>query len=66
MARRGRYNKLGGGSIEGTIVELSDGSLLRNDSGVGKEVKSRFISRGTILKDGKHEWGAPFVPCESS
>ena len=45
------YEKLPGGTSEGTVVELSDGQLLRNDRAVGSTWntgKRRWLSRGNI------------------
>ncbi|TNF27175.1 MAG: exo-alpha-sialidase [Deltaproteobacteria bacterium] len=45
------YAPLPGGTSEGTVVELSDGRLLRNDRAVGsvwETAKRRWLSRGSI------------------
>ncbi|PRQ09411.1 sialidase family protein [Enhygromyxa salina] len=45
------YEPIPGGTSEGTVVELSDGDLLRNDRAVGpvwNTAKRRWLSRGTI------------------
>lgn len=49
-----RYQRIPGGSSEGTIVELSDGRLMRNDRVVPRlwdMAERRWISRGTIEAD---------------
>lgn len=46
-----QYEEFGGRTSEGTIVELSDGTQMRNDRAVGSawnEAKRRWVTQGTI------------------
>lgn len=46
-----KYQLIPSGTFEGTVAELSNGLLLRNDRGVGarwSRSHTRFVSRGTI------------------
>ena len=60
-----QYEKLPPGTSEGTIVELNDGTLLRNDRATKKmweeKGKRRMLARGSIsLTDSSWEW----KPCD--
>ncbi|MBZ4192448.1 sialidase family protein [Niabella beijingensis] len=46
-----KYRRIPPGTFEGTVTELSNGQLMRNDRGVGARWSgshTRFISRGTL------------------
>lgn len=66
------YQSIPAGTFEGSIVELSDHSLMRNDRGVGSRwanSHTRFISRGTIEKGFSAFTGDELLPdprCQAS
>ncbi|WP_409966143.1 sialidase family protein [Mycovorax composti] len=67
-----KYQLLPRGTFEGTVVELSDGLLMRNDRPLGTEWNkshTRFIARGTIESGFTDFTGDPNLPdprCQGS
>ncbi|MCH5599818.1 sialidase family protein [Niabella ginsengisoli] len=67
-----KYQSIPGGTFEGSVVELSNGSLLRNDRGVGSKWANnhnRFISQGTIeagFSAFRPDPGLPDPRCQAS